>query len=309
MVGVLIRMKLTVMRRTATGPRANPMLAGGVLGVAAAIATIAVATLEADRLATVLDLLAITFATWTMGWTLAPAYAGQPVLRPEQFSLLPIASGRLAVGLLGTAFVGVTTAITFVAFTALVVFAARLGPVPVLVSLPGLALQLALVVVLSRLAAWLLGALSRSRLGGTISAVITAAMLVVASSGWIVLVALDAVLATGFSPTFSTVLRALPSSWALVAVEASSQPDWPLAALALLGLAALVALLVLAWSRALGVQRLARPVVRGSAAGRAAPSARRRPAPSPLCSSRSGAAGCAIPSGCRAWWSRRSSPS
>jgi len=95
-------------------------------------------------------------------------------------------------------------------------------------------------------------------------------MLVLASSGWIVFVALDAVLITGFSEGFSDVIRALPSSWALVAVEASSRSDWAVTVLALLGLAALVALLVLAWSRSLGPQRLPRQVVRGSAAGGAA---------------------------------------
>lgn len=49
MVGALIRMKLTVMRRTAGGPQASTMLVGGVLGIAAAIGTIAIATLEPDR--------------------------------------------------------------------------------------------------------------------------------------------------------------------------------------------------------------------------------------------------------------------
>lgn len=98
MVGALIRMKLTVMRRTASGPRANTMLVGGVLGIAAAIGTIAIATLEPEQMTTVMDLLAIGFAAWAIGWTLAPTYSGQPLLRPEQFTLLPIPSrmGRSA---------------------------------------------------------------------------------------------------------------------------------------------------------------------------------------------------------------------
>jgi ABC-2 type transport system permease protein len=270
-VGVLIRMKLTVMRRTATGPRAGTMLTGAVAGVVAAIGTLAIATLEPARMTTAMDLLAIGFATWVMGWTLAPAYGGQPVLRPEHFTLLPIAPRRLAISLLATGFVGVATVITLIAFFALVVFAARLGAVPVMVAVPGLALQLALVVVLSRLAARMFGALARSRLGGVISALITAVMLVVASSGWIVFVALDAVLVTGFSSTFSDVVRALPSGWALVAVEASSRTDWAMVMLALLGLTALVGLLVAVWSRLLGPARLARPVVLGSAASSGAP--------------------------------------
>jgi hypothetical protein len=59
-----------------------------------------------------------------------------------------------------------------------------------------------------------------------------------------------------------------------VAIEASSRSDWPMTVLPLLGLAALVAALVQLWSRLLGPQRLARPVVRGSAVERPTP---RRP--------------------------------
>ncbi len=257
MAGVLIRMKLTILRRAYAGPQASYVQTGAVLGAAAAIATIALATLDAEP-ATLRDLLAVVFALWTLGWALAPAYGGAPVLRPEHFALQPIPRHRLAFALLGAAFVGIAAAITLVAFGALIVLGARLGTVPALLAIPGTALQLALVVVLSRLAARGFGALSRSRVGGAVSALITGVMLVAASSGWIVFVALDAVLDSGFSDGFSTALTVLPSSWAVLAVEASS--PWPL-----LGLAALVALLVLAWTRALGPPRLARTVVRGSA--------------------------------------------
>ena len=71
--------------------------------------------------------------------------------------------------------------------------------------------------------------------------------------------ALDAVLTTGFSDGFSTGVRSLPSSWSLVAVEAASRSDWPLAALSLLGLTALVALLLA------GVGAVARPAADGAA--------------------------------------------
>ena len=271
MAGVLIRMKLTVMWRTATGPRASYVLGGAVLGLAAALATIAVATLEPEQPGTLLDLLAVVLATWALGWMLAPAYGGQPVIRPEHFALEPIPRRRLAAALLGTALVGIPAAVTLVAFLALPVFGARLGAVPLLVALPGVALQLALVVVLSRLAAVMFGALSRSRAGGAVSALITAVMLVAASSGWIVLVALDALLETGFSRAFSLIVRTLPSGWAAVAVDASSRSDWLMTVLPLVGLALLVALLAVAWTRSIGPQRLARTVVRGSPAGRAVP--------------------------------------
>ena len=211
--GVLIRMKLTILRRAYAGPQASYVQTGAALGAAAAIATIALATLDADP-ATLRDLLAVTFALWTLGWALAPAYGGAPVLRPEHFTLQPVPRRRLALALLGAAFVGIGALVTLVAFTALIVLGARLGTVPVLLAIPGIALQLALVVVLSRLAARGFGALSRSRAGGAVSALITGVMLVAASSGWIVFVALDAVLESGFSDGFSTALKLLPSSWA-----------------------------------------------------------------------------------------------
>ena len=131
-----------------------------------------------------------------------------------------------------TAFVGITAASRSIAF-------ARDGRVR---GAPGRgarassrcrawSLQLALVIVLSRLAAELFAALSRSRVGGAISALITAALLVLASSGWIVFVAIDTVLAPGSPASSRSRVRALPSSWALLAVEAASRSDWAMAAL------------------------------------------------------------------------------
>ena len=228
MVGVLTRMKLTVMRRIITGPRSGNIAGGAALGLAAAIGTIVLATLDTAQPSMLMDLLAVVFGIWALGWALGPAYGGQPVLRAEHFNLQPIPRRRLALSLLGTGFVGIAPVVTLVAFSALLVFAARLGVVPFLVALPGLALQLVLVVLLSRLAAHLLGALARSRVGGAISALIMALMLVAASSGWIVFVALDVLLDFGFSRNFSLTVRSLPSSWPLLAVEASARADWRL---------------------------------------------------------------------------------
>ncbi|MGX7825877.1 hypothetical protein ACTG9Q_12365 [Actinokineospora sp. 24-640] len=258
-------MKLAILRRASTGGNANWTAVGALLGIVAAFATIGVAGLGSD-LGTVLDLLAVVLAIWTLGWMVAPAWVGDSALRAEHFALLPIPKPTLAVGLLGAAFVGITTAVTLVAFLSLVVFAARLGGVlPVVVAVPATLVQLTLVVLLSRLTARMFGALSRSRSGAVISGVITAVMIVVASSGWIIFVGVEVVLATGFSPGFSAVVRALPSSWGLVAIEAAARRDWGVAALALLGLVALAGVLLLAWSRLLGPPRLGRPAVRGTA--------------------------------------------
>ncbi len=271
MAGPLILMKLTVLRREASGPRSGWVLGGAAAGLALAAATIGAAMLRARSPGTVADLLGVVFAVWALGWMLGPAYTGQPVLRAEQFRLLPVPRRRLALGLLGAAFAGVTAPVTFIAFTALVVFGIRLGMVPALIALPAVVLQLILVVLLSRVTGSLFGALSRSRAGAVVSALLTAVMLVASSSGWIVLAALHPLVATGFPAGFAAAVRALPSSWAVLAVEASSRSDWLMTAAPLLGLIAVLLLLWLTWERSLGPARWPRPAVRGSPAGRAAP--------------------------------------
>lgn len=274
MAGALIHMKLAVMRRDISGPRSSWVFGGAVIGLALAVGTIDVATLKAAHQSNVMDLLAVVFAVWTLGWMLGPAYSGQPVLRGEQFQLQPIPRRRLALGLLGAAFVGVTAPVTFVAFCALVAFGIRLGSVPVVVAVIAVFLQITFVVLLSRLTARLFGALARSRVGGAISALLSAAMLVASSSCWIVFVAIHALVATGFSHGVSITVRSLPSSWGVLAVEASSRSDWLMTVLPLLGLALLVLLLWVAWTRSLGPARWARATVRGSAADRALPAGR-----------------------------------
>lgn len=88
MADPLILMKLTVLRCEASGPRSGWVLGGAVAGLAAG--TIGFAMLRTRSPGTVADLLGVVFAVWALGWMLGPAYSGQPVLRAEQFQLLPI---------------------------------------------------------------------------------------------------------------------------------------------------------------------------------------------------------------------------
>jgi hypothetical protein len=98
-----------------------------------------------------------------------PVWGGAPLLRAEHFALIPVPPRRLAVGLLGAAFAGITTAVTLLAFTRLVVFGARLGVLPALVAVPAVVLQLALAVLLSRLAVTGFGQVARSRIGSVLA--------------------------------------------------------------------------------------------------------------------------------------------
>ncbi|MGW1991402.1 hypothetical protein [Embleya sp. NPDC001921] len=151
-----------------------------------------------------------------------------------------------------------------VAFSALVVFAGRLGVVPAMVAVPVVVIQVLFVVLLSRLTGRALRAVSGSRLGAAVTGLCTAAMLVASQSGWIVFIALDEVLAGGFSSRVALAIRVLPSSWGLLAIEAAGRSAWGIAVAELAGLCLVVVLLFVLWSLSLGPRRLARPSARGS---------------------------------------------
>jgi hypothetical protein len=214
-------------------------------------------------------------------------------VRAEHFALTPVPPRRLAVGLLGAAFAGIATAVTLLAFISLVIFGARLGVLPALVAVPVVVLQLVLVVLLSRLAVTVFGQVARSRIGSAVVGVLVAGLLILSQSGWMLAVAVrtSGLLSTGVTPAFATLVRALPSGWGLYAVEAAGRSDWLTAVGVLAGLAAAIALLLLAWSWKLGSPRAARATIRGARRVRI-----RRAGPL------SGAVGAVAVKELRTWW-------
>lgn len=266
MVGVLIRMKLAIVRNSMTGGRAALMTTGGVLGLLAAATTVWLSLVDPSGPGVVPDLLATTYLVWLLGWLVGPLWGASSVLRVEHFALLPVPRRQLAVGLLGAAFVGVTTAVTAVAFLSLVVYGIRQGVMPALVAVAAAALQLVLVVLLSRASHGLFGLLARGRLGAAFTGLVLAAFLVLTQSGWIVAVVIaeSGVLSTGFPAGYSTVVRAIPSGWGVAAVESARHGQWWQAVGLLAAMAALIGVLLLGWSRTLGSMRNGRAAIRGS---------------------------------------------
>ncbi len=265
MAGVLIQLKLRLLRRSMTGSRASWVTVGAVAGVVLAACTIAV-SLQTRRPMVVGDLLGVVYAGWLLGWLAGPVWAGAPVLRAQHFALLPVPRLRLAAGLLGTAFAGITTAVTLLAFGSLVVFGARLGVAAALVAVPAVVLQLTLVVLLSRVAAAGFGSASRSRTGAALVGLMIAGLLVLSQSGWMLFPVIQSwgVLAAGPPPVLGTVVRALPSGWGLIAVESAARSDWLPAAGALAGQAAAAGALLLAWAWTFGSARTERTTIRGA---------------------------------------------
>lgn len=228
----MIRMKAVVLRRSLTGGKATWTVVGGVVGLALAVVTVGLGLSFPGEPRLAGDLLAAAFLMWTLGWVVGPVVGGAPVLRPEQFALLAVPRGRLAVGLLASAFVGVTTAVTLVAFAGLVGYAARLGVLPALVAVVAAAGQLVLAVLLSRVAAALFAAVARSRTGAGIVGLIFGVMLTLAQSGWMLIVAINVsgVLTGGLPAGLSAAMRAAPSGWGVVAVEAAARGEWAVVA-------------------------------------------------------------------------------
>jgi hypothetical protein len=91
----LVRLKLTVLRRSMTGSRGAWMVARAVAGTALAVSTIVLAALYRASPAILGDLLGVVYALWLAGWIAGPVWGGAPLLRAEHFALIPVPPRRL----------------------------------------------------------------------------------------------------------------------------------------------------------------------------------------------------------------------
>lgn len=270
MVWDLIRLKLALTRNSVTGSRAAWAWSGAIVGAVLAAGVVVLAAWPLQPASIVPDLLAIAYLTWLIGWVVGPVWSPAPPLRPAHLAMLPLPRHRLAVGLLAAGFVGLTTAVTVLLFTSLVVYSARLGVVLALLAVPLAALQVSLLVLVSRVAHVAFGRVARARAGAALNGVLLAIVLVLSQSGWMLFVGLlsSGVLEQGFPDGFSSALRWAPSGWALAAVEAAAAGDWGRVMLVVAAMLTLAAVLLALWGASLGEARGARAVVRGSDARR-----------------------------------------
>ncbi|MFG2078547.1 hypothetical protein [Nonomuraea maritima] len=228
-VMTLVQMKLAILRHAVKGPQGSTMSSAGVLGVLIAGGTVYLAFLDGDWLPA-------AYAVWMLGWIIGPVFSGggDESLRPEFFSAIGLRPYRLAAGLLTAAFIGVAPVVSLLALAGLVVAGTREGVVGVVVAVPAMVLQLAVFVLLSRVAVALLGVALGSRVGAIGAGVINGVILAILGQGWVFAVALGQ---GGQIPEF---VRYLPSGWGLLAVEGNL--------LALVAMAVLIVLLLGAWA-------------------------------------------------------------
>jgi ABC-2 type transport system permease protein len=277
-VGLLIRLRGSI--EAHTPPRRRGWLvAAGVLGLLAAVSTLGLGLgLGLGREGTVpgaaTDTIAFVLALWVAGQVGQAALSGgDPVLPPELLALLPIPRRTLATALILVTLRSPGTWITGIALAAVIGHAAREGLLPLLVGAIGWALTLALTIAAATLAGAAVA--PSARRGRDLATGVIALVLSAVALAGTLLPLLAGVLDHRSSPALSAVVRALPSGWAPVAVDAAARGDGVVAGLALAGLAAatLVALAVLPAALARRIAGAAAPR-RGHGRGR-----RRRAAP------------------------------
>lgn len=257
MVGVLIRMKLRVLRHSLGGKRAVSFAIGGFVGLALAVVCAAFIAKHPGGITVGTNIAAALFAAWTLGWLFGPILTGggDETLRPENFALLPIRPSKLAFGLLSASVVGVPPIATLIAFAGLIYAATGGGAGAVVVSVFAVVLQLAMAILLSRVVIAALGAVLGSRRGKDLGVLLAALVGLAYVPARFAVEALAPIVIGQTSPVFSALLHGLPTGWGPSAVDAAANSDWPLAIGYVLALVAFDGLLVLAWSRLL-VRRL-----------------------------------------------------
>ncbi len=255
----MIRMKLAMLRHT-PGYLWGWKTYGGLL---LAITTIVMGMSQIHDAAIVTNRLCLAFASWTLGWILAPIQTGgggDETVMPEHFALLPIAPRKLATDLLAAAFVGLGPAFTAIAFAGVFIFGAQLGLVPALIAIPAMLLQLVFTVLLSRVTIGAAGAAMKSRLGLEFAALQYAFLVMLTFVGWVPFAALNKrgqlqesgdILVGRLPHALSRLVHMLPTGWGPVAVNAAHRSDWRVVFAGLAGLLALCVVLLLAWARLL----------------------------------------------------------
>lgn len=265
MVRVLIGLRRTIARHQLAGTSTASLAVTAALVLATAVATLLTGWVSYPRAATATDVLALVSLLWTGGRIAQSALSGEPFLRPEMFSLLPLPRRRLAWSLMLTGSLDPVNGLAAIALGAVLVHGIRLGPAAAVTAVFAVLFTVAAGSVLSTVAAGLLGPGSRrGRDAGTVVVAIAISLLAMCGT---MLPALVSVLRRQSAPWLSGLLRLLPTGWGPVAVSAAARGNAAGALVPLLGLVLLTALAGgLLWPAVLG-RRMdgAQPARRGPA--------------------------------------------
>jgi ABC-2 type transport system permease protein len=254
-VGVLIEMRGAIMRRSTSSSTGRVI---GGLALALFVTLLAVTTLLTGLKhyrypGSGANVVATLSFGWLLGWVTGPLLIGDDAtLRMDYFKLLPIPARQLARAMLGAAFANVSLVFSLIAFAALIALGAQSGGVGALVGVMAVVLDLVLAVVASTVAIAVFGPTISSRRGRDFGTMVMALVITLLSLASALVPLVAGRLTNGHSRVLTDVVRALPSGWGAVAVDAASRSDWTLVAVSLGGLVLLIGALVLVWPPLLG---------------------------------------------------------
>ncbi len=265
MVRVLIGLRRAVARHQLSQASTAALVVTSLLVLVAAVATLLTGWVSYAREATATDVLALVSLLWIGGRIAQSALSGEPFLRPEIFSLLPLPRRRLGWSLMLVGLLDPANALAAIALGAVLAHGIRLGPAAAVTAVSAVALTVATGSAAATVAGGMLG--PGSRRGRDTGTVVTAVAISLLAMAGTLLPALASALRHQSVPWLSALLRLLPTGWGPAAVAAAARGDLAGALVPLLGLV-LVTVLAgeLLWPAVLG-RRMegARPARHGRA--------------------------------------------
>jgi ABC-2 type transport system permease protein len=249
-VRLLIDLRRTVVKRQLARTHPAIMLVTLLLAVLSAVGTLLLGWVQYPRRAAEGDLLALVSALWIWGRVAQSALAGEPILRPEIFSMLPVSRRRIGRALLVVGLLDPANLLLAIALGGLVRYGARFGLIAAVTAVIAVVLSVLLTSAGVTLAAGLLG--PGSRRGHDTGTVVTALLISLLAVGGTLLPALMSSLKSGSAPWLSDLVRVLPSGWGAQAVAAAGRSDFDGTVLPLIGLAFLGVLVLMIWPAILG---------------------------------------------------------
>ncbi len=225
MVHLLIGLRRTIARHQLAATHPASLVLMLALGVATVAGTLVIGWASYPDPATGFDVVALTSALWIGGRLAQSAVSGEPVLRPELFSLLPVSRRRLGWSLLVVGLLDPANVFLAAALAAVIPAGARLGAAAAAVAVVSVLLAVVLTSILSTVVAGLLG--PGSRRGHDAGTVVTAVLISLLAVAGTLLPALITALRNQSAPWLSDLLRALPSGWGRPPSRRRAAPTWP----------------------------------------------------------------------------------
>ena len=129
MVGVLIRMKLAVLRHYLKGSRSLMLIWQICFALVGAGVTLWIVINSPQDVEKAGGIVALMTTLWVLGWAIGPTLFGgeDPTLRPEYFRNIPVKPRTLATNLALASVAGVSVPASLIAFCSLVIYGARFG--------------------------------------------------------------------------------------------------------------------------------------------------------------------------------------